>query len=384
MTTHVFVVDPVEEARVQMAEALGPDEPWVAHDSLPQVAQSIDRGALPAIVLVGPGVVHDDAIMLAESIQDEQLAVRIIQFTKVLDPDRLRDAMRAGVADVVEVGADPEEVGDAVVRAERDLAARIEAVAAASPVDAQQPTPVIAVTAGKGGVGTSLVTTNLVTAIARLGGTVGLVDLDVSSGDLAIMFQRRPSLTVLDAVDRVDHLDADAMSGYLTEVAKGVHLLAAPLAGGEIHVPTGPFMRLLGMVADTVDVVVVDLGQTHDSTARAVLAEARRVVVVTTREVTGVRGTRRVLSEMGAIGVPADGTRLVVNRADESTGLSVPDIEKALNRGVDVAVPSDKSAARSINQGDPLVNRRRSKAGQALEALARDLMSSLGLLDDDA
>lgn len=381
-TIHVFIVDPAEEARTAIAVALGDEQPWVAHDSLPQVAQSIDRGYVPAVVLVGPGVVHDDAMMLADSIQDERLPVRLIQFVKVLDPDRLQDAMRAGVADVVEVHADAGEVLAAVTRAQRDL---LDHVTAMSATVAESPTvtPVVAVAGGKGGVGSSLVTTNVAMSLADRGLSVGLVDLDVISGDLAIMLQKRPSLSVLDAVDRIDHLDADAVSGYLTPVGERVQLLAAPLEGGEVHVPLTPFMRLLALLQDAVDVVVVDVGQVRDSTARAVLAEARLVLVVTTREVTAVRGTLRVLNDLRAIGLGQESVWLVVNQSDAPTGLSTTDMEKSLSRELAVLVPVDKAATKSVNQGDPLVNRRRSKAGQALTGLATRLIDKLGLVQTD-
>lgn len=377
-TTHIIIVDPAEETRSDMAmAALDADEPWLGHDSLPEVAQAIDSGLVPAVVLVGPGVVHDDAISLAESIQDEQLPARLIQFAKVLDPDRLRDALRAGVADVVEVRADPVEVRSSVARVRRDLAG---SAVRAPLVAATQPTPVVAVMGSKGGVGTSLITTNVATALSGRGIRVGLIDLDVASGDLAIMLQKRPALTILDAIDRVDHLDLDALSGYLTQVKTNLHLLPAPLEGGEAHVPTGQFMRLLGLVQDSSDVVLVDLGMAADSTARAVLAEAREALVVATREVTAIRGTLRLLAELEAIGLRGEAVRVIVNQSTASTGLSIDDLEKAIKRGVSTAVPSDKFAARSVNQGEPLVNRRRSKAGRALEAVADHLAETHGLV----
>lgn len=373
---HTFLVDPADEARANMARALG-NESWVGHDSLPQVAQSIDEGSLPAIVLVGPGIVHDDAIMLSESIHDERLPVEIIQFVKALDPDRLRDALRAGVADVVEVGADGAEVRQAVARARRDLQAR--ASDQVRPAEPSAPTPMVAVVAGKGGVGASLVTANLATALSSQGIRVGLVDLDVRSGDLAIMFQKRPSLTILDAVDRLEHLDVDAFDGYLVEVNPNLHLLAAPLEGGPLHVPTTPFVHLMALLGDRVDVIVVDVGEAHDTTGSAALADAREILVVTTREVTAIRATRRVLGELEIVGTSRAAIRLVLNQADASTGLGTADLEKALKFDVDTAIPVDKAAARSINQGDPIVNRRRSKAGQAVTTLATDLVASLGL-----
>ncbi|MBY5162897.1 AAA family ATPase [Salsipaludibacter albus] len=378
---HTFLVDPTDEARDAMARALGEDQPWVGHDSLPQLAQSIDEGSLPAIVLVGPGIVHDDTIMLSESVHDEHLPVEIIQFSKALDPDRLRDALRAGVSDVVEVGADDGEVRAAVARALRDLRAR-EAAPPVQAVASDELTPIVAVVAGKGGVGASLVATNLATALANSGVEVGLVDLDVRSGDLAIMLQKRPSLNLLDAVERAEHLDVDALEGYLTKVGDHLQLLAAPLEGGEVHVATTPFMHLLGMLADRVDVIVVDIGDAHDATGRAAMAEAREILVVTTREVTAIRGTRRVLADLEVVGTPRSSIRLVLNQSDASTGLGVPDLEKALNSSVDVNIPVDKAGSRSVNQGDPLVNRRRSKSGQALIALAGELEESLGLREE--
>ncbi len=378
---HTFLVDPTDEARDAMARALGEDQPWVGHDSLPQLAQSIDEGSLPAVVLVGPGIVHDDAIMLSESIHDEHLPVEIIQFTKVLDPDRLRDALRAGMADVVEVGADDGEVQAAVARAIRDLNSRL-ATQRVQPAEQPALTPIVAVVSGKGGVGASLVATNLATALAAAHHEVGLVDLDVKSGDLAIMLQQRPSLNVLDAVDRVDHLDVDALEGYVTRVGDRLQLLAAPLEGGADHVATAPFMHLLGMMADRVDILVIDIGDAQDATGRAALAEANQVLVVTTREVTAVRGTRRVLQDLGMVGTAQDGIKLVLNQSDASTGLGVTDLEKALNRDVDVSIPADKAGPRSVNQGDPLVNRRRSKTGQALTGLAAELAEALGLNEE--
>ena len=56
----------------------------------------------------------------------------------------------------------------------------------------------ITVFSTKGGVGKSLVATNLAVALADQGSTVCLVDLDVNSGDVAIMLQLTPQRTLND------------------------------------------------------------------------------------------------------------------------------------------------------------------------------------------
>jgi pilus assembly protein CpaE len=88
----------------------------------------------------------------------------------------------------------------------------------------------VSVFSTKGGSGKSLVASNLaVIAAQRSGQRVALVDLDLQSGDLAIMFQLMPALSIYDAAQGADRLDEEALHGYMTGHRSGVDLLAAPM-----------------------------------------------------------------------------------------------------------------------------------------------------------
>lgn len=383
-TIHLFIVDPSEEARNAIAQSLGDDHPWIGHDSLAQLAQAIDAGRVPAIVVTGPGIVHDDTLMLASSVREEGVAAALIQVTKALEPDALRSALRAGVTDVVELDGPVEELRGAVERA-RDHAMRVNeqaqrTAAAAQTVDPNAPVsaPLVALVAGKGGVGTSFVTTNLAAALADEGVDVVAVDLDIASGDLAIMMQQRPSLTVVDALHRIDHLDREALPGYLLEVRDNLRLLAAPLDGGE-DVDSVTLLRLMDAINQVTDVILVDVGDGSSQAAKDVLAWADHVVVVTNRELTGIRGTRLALARLIATGRRRGTITLLANRADESTGLAIGDVEKALDTEVDHQLPSDKQAAQSVNRGEPIIDRRRSRTGEAIRQLAKRIAAELDL-----
>lgn len=380
---HLFIVDPSPEVRTTIARKLGPDQPWTGQDSLTELAQAIDVGRVPAVVITGPGIVHDDAVMLASSVQEEGIPAALVQVTKSLEPDALRSAMRAGVADVVELDGPVDELGGAVDRALRQafwIADRATAAAPYGPAAGGHvpATPVVALVAGKGGVGTSMLTTNLAAALAGSGHEVVAIDLDLASGDLAIMFQQRPALTVVDAVNRIDHLDQEALPGYLVDVRGHLKLLAAPLDGSR-EVESAPLLRLLDIVESVADIIIVDVGNGSSIAAQDVLAMADHVIMVTTREVTAIRATNLLLGELTDMGRRRATITLVANRSDESTGLAIGDVEKALDTSIDHLVPLDKMATQSVNRGEPLVDRRRSRAGDAIMDLARVVASTVDL-----
>lgn len=378
----IFVVDPSEEVREEIARRLDDGRPWIGHDSLAQLAQAIDAGQLPAIVITGPGIVHDDTVMLASSVQDEAIPAALVQVTKVLEPDALRSALRAGVADVVELDGPAQELRDAVERAGVQAMRIAGRLGTQAPLDSAvtglHATPVIAFVAGKGGVGTSFVCTNLAAALAAQGHDVVAIDLDVAGGDLGIMLMQRPILTVVDAVRRIENLDEEALPGYLMDVRAGLRLLPAPLDGmGEVD--SMAFMQLLDLVMKSTDVIVIDAGNATSPVARDVLATADHVVVVATRELTAIRGARLAMERVEASGQPRGSITLVANKSDQATSLTIADIEKALHTSVDHQVPTDKNGSQAVNRGEPVIDRRRSKSGMAIRDLASLVASELEL-----
>ncbi len=156
-------------------------------------------------------------------------------------------------------------------------------------------------------------------------------------------------------------------------------MLAAPIEGQDHYIDADTFDRLLGLVAAHVDVIVVDVGDSWSAMAHHMMASADVVVLVATMEVPAVRGTRRILTQMSHDGVPFERVLMVANQADAPTGLSAADIAKSLDSSFDAKIPVDKHAARSINEGDPLVHRRRSKAAKAIQELATTVAAHLEL-----
>ena len=94
--------------------------------------------------------------------------------------------------------------------------------APASSAAASSTRRVITVFAAKGGCGKTTLATNIAVALAAGGARrVGLIDLDLAFGDVAIMLQLVPERSIADAVGLGDQLDETAVRALLTPYAPG-------------------------------------------------------------------------------------------------------------------------------------------------------------------
>src|SRR5574340_399843 len=89
---------------------------------------------------------------------------------------------------------------------------------------------VVTVFSTKGGVGKSVLATNLGVALALdKQRTVVLIDLDLESGDVGIMLNMQPVHTILDAAQAVDRLDTEMLKGLLVAHESGLLALLSPV-----------------------------------------------------------------------------------------------------------------------------------------------------------
>lgn len=264
-------------------------------------------------------------------------------------------AAAAGVGEVVTVG----DLGGLAAAVARTRGQAAEAAGR----DARQrehPLPgrgrVTTVFSAKGGCGTTTFCTNLAAALAAGGRrSVVLVDLDLLLGDVAVVLHLFPTATVADAA-AVRDLRADDLRALLTPHSPGLRTLLAPLhprsAGSVTPALVG---RVLELLVEEVDHVVVDTSTSLDALALAAMDRSEAVVLLATLEIPALKHLARTLETLEELGHPSQRWKVVVNRADSRVGVDVREVERTLGRPVSARVPSSLDVPGSVNRGVPLV-----------------------------
>lgn len=365
----IILCDPDDAVRSRLQALLGQERPNTQLTTVAAARAAVDQASEPTVLVFGPGVPSQDALDVARDVEAGLHPVAVVIVAAALDTASLREALRAGVSDALAIGElDAEELTAAVDRARSDAAERMPRSGSR---EEAPPGRVITVFSTKGGCGKSLVASNLAVLLQQTDAKVALVDLDLQSGDLAIMLQVLPSLSIYDASLAADRLDIESMPGYMTLHASGVDLLAAPMEPSLSEaVSPDAVGTMLGLLRQMYDYVVVDGPAFFTDQVLVAIDQTDALVLVASLDVPSVKSLRTATMTLHQLGYPREQVRTVLNRADSNVGLRVAEVEKSLGTDIDVLLPSSRDVPLSINQGAPLAaDRRRSDVVRAIEKL---------------
>ncbi|HEX9889785.1 MAG TPA: AAA family ATPase [Nitriliruptorales bacterium] len=306
-------------------------------------------------VIIGPDIEEEEALDAAAEVHARYPHLAVILVRERAGARLLRAAMRTGVHEVLSGYVDRDSYLQALESAMAETALHRER--GVQPVHEGAPLGrIVTVFSSKGGCGKSTVATNLAMLLARHApGDVALVDLDLQSGDVAVLMQLLPQWTSHDAAVHAATLDADQLVGFMTKHEEGVDVLAAPLQPEHGDALSAELTtKILQLLRSRYRYVVIDGPAYFTDPLLAALDESDLIVVLASLDVPSVRGLRTTLHTMEQLQVPASRIRRVLNRADSKVGLTVREVERSIGAVVDVAIPSSRDVPRSVNQGTPL------------------------------
>jgi len=367
----ILIAEPEGSDRKRLAEAVtaaGGDA--VFADSLTSARGAVGESQAEVLV-VGPALVCDAAFDLADRLQRAN-GVATVVAAGTVDAGLLRRAMRAGVTDVVGPYDTTEEVASAIRRAGA-VATRLRCAVAAEVEEAHK-AKVVTVFSTKGGVGKTVIATNLGVALASMGHKVALVDLDLEFGDVGIMLGMKPEHTINDAVAGFDRLDAEMLAGIMEHHSSGLHTLLAPTLPEDAEVVSAARVgQILDLVRENYDYVVIDTCPAFTEPVLAAIDRSDALYVITTMDVASIKNTRISLQKLHQLGYNNGRVRLVLNRSDSKVLLQPSEVEQAIGGKIFACIPSDRIVPRSVNQGIPVVlEMPRSEVSKSLMRLAKD------------
>lgn len=374
--TQILVVEPeADAARTLETLVAGMTDQPVAHTVAVRDALNSASAHGNGVIVIGLGVETEDALEAIAEIAERAPAVSTIVVRTHVTTDLLRRAIRAGAADVVGTDDAASELGDAIERALRHCE-RLQEVAAQQEADRPRRGTVVTVFSTKGGVGKTVLATNLGVGLASLGQSVALVDLDLQFGDVGIMLGLEPTQTISGPAQASDRLDTELLAGYMITHSSGLKCLLAPIMPEEAEAITpGRIARILELLSEMFDAVIVDTCASLDETVLTALDRSDRVLAMTMMDVASIKNTRISLQKLHQLGYDGESVEVVLNRADSKVFLAPAQVEKAIGREVNVQIPSDRIVPQSVNKGVPVVlESPRSDVAKAMMGIAKEII----------
>lgn len=348
-------------------------------------------------IVVGPSIAVDDAAVFAQWARVHKPELGVILLRETVDAHALSTALRSGMREVVEA-RDLAGLTTAVSRArsvssaiaqsiedETQAAAQAAASAALSQARAQAEAAreeaersmgeLLTVFSTKGGVGKSLMATNIAVSLSGQDKSVCLVDLDVNNGDVAIMLQLTPVRTLNDLAAFKGDIDPGAIETLVTPFSKTLGVVAAPVHLDSPDQATNEDIgRLLDLLVTVYDYVVVDTSGVFDDHALTALDRTDTLVLVGTLDIPALKGLKLATQTLELLNFPREKWKFVLNRADAKVGLSVEEYERTLGLKADCTLISSRDVLTAVNRGEPFVHAYPSHPNsKAIKAFARSI-----------
>lgn len=217
---------------------------------------------------------------------------------------------------------------------------------------------IITVFSLKGGVGTSMIATNLAVAFRKLWDeSVALVDLSLEAGALNVLLDLMASSTLDELVAHDGSITPEVIGQYLVPHKSGVYLLSAPATPERAELVSATSLRkVLSALRDAFEYVIVDTASNFADYTLLALEIADNIVVPLTGDIASIRATTTSLDIFQALSISDQKVIPVFNELFPKSGLSRKNVESTLHVTLTPLPNGGAKVMDSINLGTPLVS----------------------------
>ena len=215
----------------------------------------------------------------------------------------------------------------------------------------------VLVFSGKGGVGKSVVATNVAVALSSRGSKVALIDLNLQYGDLGVLLHLEGHPTSIESLaQQGEQIDRDFLDEVMATGPEEVRVLLAPASPEFADLVTAASLRaILRELSRTYDYIVVDAPAHLEERVLEVMEVADQVLVVTSFNITAVKDAKVTLKLLQSLAIEQERVAVVLNQTHPKVNFLREEIEKSLKVRVLALLPYDPRMDDAIDQGRPMV-----------------------------
>ncbi len=362
----ILVLDRGNELLRQVTEIAGelrPRPEVVSCERVGTVGETLTDDGPFDVLIAGPSLGTKAGLSRLQIIHDELPAMSVVLAFSNRPDAQLRDIIRAGAIDLLQLPVTERVLRDALERA-IEVGHQRPKLTSVAPHDqavapARQGT-VFTVGSATGGCGKTFFATNLAYFLHHhTGRSVCIVDLDLQFGEVSTSLRLRPRYTIFDVLQREEAEEGDLPShleDYLVTHDTGVQILAAPKDPSDadrIHPPD--VTKIIEMLREKFDYVIVDTPSALTEIVLAAFDLSDHLYVMATLDLPSVRNMGVFLNTLEKLKMPAENVQLILNKAERDVGLDIDQVTRLFPQGFQAVLPYAREVSKSVNVGTPIL-----------------------------
>lgn len=325
------------------------------------------RRVQPDVIMIDVSSDRDPGLRLIAQVVDYWPNISAVGMSRGNEPESILQCLRSGASEFLSSPFSRDDAHQAVQRILRRKTAEL-------PTQAPKQGRLLMFASVKGGAGSTLIAGNTAFQIKSASkGRVLLIDCNLTTGLISFLFRINHAYSLTDVLKHSSQLDPGLWGSLITN-RNGIDILTAPEQPELTAIEPYAVQEMLEFARSAYDHVVADLGSVWGGISLAALPLANGIHLVCGSDMPSLYLMRRSIQVLRETGYSPEQLRVLVNRGEKRSELSVEDMQKIFRAPVHATFPDDTADVdKALRDGVPLAEN--SEFGKSVSRFVKGLLA---------